>query len=108
MLLLEAAMARTAPLPLLMQNVWVGGVLMLLLSPWLAGAAVTASRTPERLGFGELVRGGIAEYGPMLRMLLWSVIPLGVALVVMTAILGATRGHEHASSPPRRAPQQMG
>ena len=97
LLLIEAAMVRNAPLPLLVQNVWVGGILMLLLSPWLAGAAVTAARAPERLGFGALVRGGTAEYGPMLRMLLWSAIPLGVALLVMTVILGANdKAHEHA------------
>ncbi len=96
-LLLEAAIARHAPLPLLMGSMGIGGVLMLLLSPWLAGAAATASRTPARLGFGDLVRGGIAEYGPMLRMLLWSAIPLGVALLVMTLILSANeKAHEHA------------
>lgn len=96
-LLLEAAMARHAPLPLLMGTMGIGGVLMLLLSPWLAGAAVTASRAPARLGFGDLLRGGLAEYGPMLRILLWSAIPLGLALLVMSMILGANeRAHEHA------------
>ena len=97
LLLLEAAMAQDAHIPLLLQNVWVGGALMLLLSPWLAGAAVTAARVPQRLGFGDLVRGGIAEYGPMLRMLLWSVIPLGIALLAMTMILGGNeKAHEQA------------
>lgn len=97
MLLFDALMARDAPLPLLIQNVWIGGALMLLLSPWLAGAAVAAARAPERLGFGGLVRGGIAEYGPMLRMLLWSAIPIGVALLVATMFLGANeRANENA------------
>lgn len=97
MLLLDAAMARQAPLPLLMGNMWLGGVLMLLLSPWLAAAAATASRAPTRLGFGDLVRGGLAGYGPMLRLLLWSAIPLGLALLVMSLILnGNEKAHEHA------------
>lgn len=97
MLLLEAAMARHAPLPLLMGNMLLGGVLMLLLSPWLAAAAATASRAPTRLGFGDLMRGGVADYGPMLRMLLWSAIPLGLALLVMSLILnGNEKAHEHA------------
>ncbi len=97
MLLLDALMARPSPLPMLAGNAWIGGALMLLLSPWLAGAAVAASRATERLGFGGLVRGGISEYGPMLRMLLWSVIPLGLAVLVMTLILGANdKAHEQA------------
>ena len=97
LLLFDAAMAPNSPLALLVGNVWISGVLMLLLSPWLAGAAVAAARAPERLGFGELVRGGVAEYGPMLRMLLWSLIPLGLALLVMTIIFGANeKAHEHA------------
>ena len=96
-LLLEAAMARNAPLPLLMGNMLLGGVLMLLLSPWLAAASAAASRAPTRLGFGDLLRGGFADYGPMLRMLLWSVIPLGLALLVMSLILnGNEKAHEHA------------
>ncbi len=96
-MLLEAALARHAPLRLLAGNMLLGGALMLLLSPWLAAAAATASRAPARLGFGDLVRGGLAEYGPMLRMLLWSAIPLGLALLVMSLILnGNEKAHEHA------------
>lgn len=97
MLLIDALMARPSPLPLLMGNVWISGVLMLLLSPWLAGAAVTAARSPERLGFGELVRGGVTEFGPMLRLLLWSAIPLGVVLLATILILGGNdKAHEQA------------
>lgn len=97
MLLVEALLARPSPLPLLVGNVWLGGALMLLLSPWLAGTAVAAARARERLGFGDLVQGGIGEYGPMLRMLLWSAIPLGAALLVMTMLLAANgKAHEHA------------
>ena len=31
---------------------------------------------------GELLHGGFAEYGRMLRMLLWSIVPLGIAFAI--------------------------
>ena len=90
-------------LPLLMQGIgemaehmgWILGafgassVLMLLLSPWLTGMVVAAMRAGRPLGFGELVRGGLAEYWRLLRMLLWSVLPLGLALLVGGGVMGA-------------------
>ncbi len=88
-LLLEALMSRDAPLGLLMGGIQFATLLMLLVSPLLVGAVVTASRSRETLGFGDLLRGGIGEYGPMLRMLIWSVIPLGVAVTAMVVIMGA-------------------
>ena len=95
--LLDAVMAQPSPLPVISESVMVGAILTLLLSPFLAGATVAAARSPARLGFGDLLRGGIGEYGPMLRMLLWSAIPLGLAVVVGTAIIGANEAaHEHA------------
>ncbi len=51
----------------------------LLISPLLSGMAASAARAPATLGFGALTAGGLAEYPRMLRMLLWSVIPLAVA-----------------------------
>lgn len=96
-LLLDALMARNTPLPLLGQGSTIAAVLMLLLSPLLAGATVAAARSRATLGFGDLLRGAITEYGPMLRMLAWSVIPLGFALLVMTVIIGANeKAHEQA------------
>jgi hypothetical protein len=88
-LLLDGLMSRNAPLPLLGQSSTIAAVLMLLLSPLLAGATVAAARTPATLGFGDLLRGAISEYGPMLRMLVWSVVPLGFALLATTMILRA-------------------
>jgi len=85
-LLIEAMMARDTP-PLA-GGMQVATVLMLLLAPFLTGAAVAAARSPATLGFGDLIRGGISEYGPMLRMLLWSVIPLGVAILAAVTIMG--------------------
>ena len=66
-------------------------VLMLLLSPWLTGMVVASMRAGRRLGFGELIRGGLAEYWRLLRMMLWSLIPLGIALAVGGGILGALK-----------------
>ena len=97
-LLADALMARNAPLPLLGQSNTIATVLMLLLSPLLAGAAVAAARSRATLGFGDLLRGAISEYGPMLRMLVWSVIPLGFAVLVMSVIVGANeKAHENAT-----------
>jgi hypothetical protein len=38
------------------------------------------------LGFGKLVHGGIAEYWRMFRVLIWSVIPLGIAFAICGGI----------------------
>ncbi len=51
----------------------------LLISPLLSGMAATAARASETPGFRALTAGGLAEYPRMFRMLLWSVIPLGIA-----------------------------
>lgn len=54
-------------------------VMTLLLSPFLTGAAITAARAPAPLGFAALAAGGVREYGRLLRMLVWAIVPLGVA-----------------------------
>lgn len=61
--------------------------LTLLLSPWLAGMVVASIRAGRRLGMGELLHGGLNEYGRMFRMLLWSIIPLGTAIGLGMAVL---------------------
>ena len=66
-----------------------GGVLMLQVSPWLTGMVVASLRARRRLGLGELVHGGLAEYWRMLRMMLWSLLPLGLALMVGGGVSGA-------------------
>lgn len=96
-LLVDALMARGAPLGPVLAGGRAGFFLMLLLSPLLAGATVAAARSRTALGFGDLLRGGIGEYGPMLRLLLWSAIPLGLALVVASMGIGFNeKMHEHA------------
>jgi hypothetical protein len=57
-----------------------GLVLTVLLSPWLTGMSVTAARSPRALGFGALLQGGLSEYGRMFRLLLLSLLPMGVAI----------------------------
>lgn len=75
-------------------GVWFGAVglgaavLALLLSPWLAGMVVASIRTGYPLGFAALVGGGAREYGRMLRMLLWSLLPLGIAFGIGAVLLG--------------------
>lgn len=54
-------------------------VATLLISPLLSGMAVTAARSREVLGMGALTAGGLAEYPRMLRMLVWAIVPLGLA-----------------------------
>jgi len=63
-------------------------VLTLLLSPLLSGMVVAASREPQRLGMGGLLAAGAQEYLRLARMLVWSVVPLGVA-----GLLGAAAYH---------------
>jgi hypothetical protein len=66
--------------------------LTLLLSPLLTGAAITAARAPAPLGFAALAAGGVREYGRLLRMLLWAVVPLGVAAFLGALVLDAADG----------------
>jgi hypothetical protein len=58
---------------------------------------VTSIRAGQTLNFGHLLQGGLREYGRMLRMLLWAVIPLGVLAGVGSLPMGwADRQAEHA------------
>ena len=57
--LIEAMMADDAPMAVLFESVSTSAILMLLLSPLLAGATVAAARSRTPLGFGDLLRGGI-------------------------------------------------
>lgn len=54
--------------------------LALLIAPWLTGTVVASIRAGQVLRFGTLLQMGLREYGRMFRMLLWSAIPLGIAL----------------------------
>jgi hypothetical protein len=66
--------------------------LALAISPLLAGMTIAASRSDRRLTFAELFSGGIAWYARMFRMLLVSLLPLGlVAGLGALAFEGARR-----------------
>lgn len=56
-----------------------GIILTLLLSPFLSGAVIAAAKAPQRPTFGQLIHGGISDYGRLLRLLIWAVVPLGIA-----------------------------
>lgn len=90
-LLLQGLMKIGEHLGWLGVSLGAGTVLMLLLSPWLSGMVVASLRAGRRLGLGELVHGGLSEYWRMLRMLLWSAIPLGIALAIGGGVMGALR-----------------
>ena len=98
-----AAIAAMDDLPLMIEGlrgmteqlngITVAGVvataITLLLSPWLTGMVVASIRARRSLGMGELAHGGLSEYGRMFRMLLWSIIPMGIAIAIGSAIFGA-------------------
>lgn len=65
--------------PAIGQAAMVSALLALLLSPFLNGAAITAVRAPAPLGFAALIQGGVREYGRLLRMQIWALLPLGLA-----------------------------
>lgn len=60
--------------------------LALLMAPWLTGMAVAAIRAGRTLRMGELAHGGLTEYWRMLRLQLWSLVPLGVAFAAAAGL----------------------
>ena len=73
-------------------------VVTLLISPLLSAMAAAAARSPEVLGFGALTRGGLADYPRMFRMLLWSIVPLGLAAALGGAAMDAASDHAGATT----------
>ena len=51
----------------------------LLLWPFLSAMVVSTAKEPQPVGFVALLQGGARAYGRMLRMLLWSAVPFGIA-----------------------------
>ncbi|MDQ2820651.1 MAG: hypothetical protein M3Y65_09685 [Pseudomonadota bacterium] len=74
-------------------GVLVALVLTLLMSPLLSGMTIAAARTPApvRLGFGGLLAGGMREYGRLLRMLIWSAVPLALAFALGNVVAAPLR-----------------
>lgn len=91
-----AAIAAGQDLPMLVEGLsaigdhgaWLGGsalgavLVMVVLAPWLTGMVVASIRSGFPLRMGALLRAGLGEYLRMLRMLLWSLLPLGIALAL--------------------------
>ncbi|MBC7918122.1 MAG: hypothetical protein H7Y28_09975 [Rhodoferax sp.] len=57
-------------------------VLTLLFSPFLTGMVITTARAQTVPGFATLIQGGVREYGRLLRMLVWALVPLGLAIAL--------------------------
>jgi hypothetical protein len=82
----------------------------LLLWPLLAAMVVSTTADARPAGFVALLQGGARAYGRMLRMLLWSVVPFGIAAAIggaamhaaqkmgEKAILESTADHQHAAA----------
>ncbi|MFP5392293.1 MAG: hypothetical protein ACLGI6_12240 [Gammaproteobacteria bacterium] len=81
--------------PLLTYASAVGVLVTLLLSPLLTGMAVGAARARPPARLRELLAAGWREYPRMLRMLLWALVPIGVALVIGDEVttLATRRAH---------------
>lgn len=72
-------------------------VLTLLLSPLLSGMSITAARSARAPGFRALVAGGVQEYPRLLRMLVWAVVPLGLAGAAAGMAMDTAHGHADAA-----------
>jgi hypothetical protein len=65
--------------------------------PFLNAMFVGAARSDKALRLGQLLHAGLAEYGPMLRLMLVSLVPLGIAVALgAVAIKGVHKYNEHA------------
>lgn len=61
-------------------GVLVSLVLSLLLSPWLTGVMLAGIRYGRAGRLGVLAGEGMREYGRQLRLMIWSLLPLGIAI----------------------------
>ncbi|TFW14875.1 hypothetical protein E4L96_18740 [Massilia arenosa] len=64
-------------------------IVTFLLSPLLSGMVATATRAPQPLRWRELVAGGLQQYPRMFYMLLWALIPMGIAMALYGIASGA-------------------
>lgn len=62
--------------------VLLGALFSLLLSPWLTGTVFVAVRAHTVPGFTALLVGGLKEYGRFFRLLLWALVPMGIAIAI--------------------------
>jgi hypothetical protein len=69
-------------------------LVMVLLLPWLNGMVVASGRAGRTLGFGGLLQGGLGEYGRMLRLTLWTLVPYALAALLIQ--MGFDRSDDRA------------
>ncbi len=69
-------------------------LLTLLLSPLVNGAVVAAHRANKPLPFAALLAGAGHTYGRMVRMLLWGIVPLGIAGGISTGVSELAKKYE--------------
>ena len=103
----ELVVNATETAPVLQGALVISLLLTVVFSPFLTGMVVASARETQTLGFAALIQGGVREYGRMLRTLLWSAVPLGIAGVIgawalhvadkraETAIVESQVSHEH-------------
>jgi hypothetical protein len=73
------------------------GLVFLGLMPLLNGLFIVASRAASPAKLGELIRGGLKEYGRMLRMMFMAIVPQAIALGLgFAAFKGVRLYGEHA------------
>jgi hypothetical protein len=72
-------------------------IVTLLLAPFLSGVAATAARADAAPGFRALVSGALTEYPRMFRMMLCSLIPLGIAVILGSAAMEAAGENAHSA-----------
>ena len=65
----------------------------LLMAPFQSALVIAAARAPAPADFASLGAGALAAYGRMLRMLVWSAVPLGTALALGAAVFRAAGNH---------------
>ncbi|HET7662093.1 MAG TPA: hypothetical protein VFK31_00505 [Rhodanobacteraceae bacterium] len=88
-----------AIMSLMRHNAGLGGaysaafIVTLLLSPFLTSVVVTAVRSMRQATLGELMHGGLHQYWRMLRLMLWSLIPYGIAFGVGNFASGMASAH---------------
>lgn len=82
----------------------------ILLWPFLTAMIISSAADAQPAGFIALLQGGVRAYGRMLRMLLWSIVPFGIAGAIgggalrlthkmgEKAVLESTADHEHTAA----------
>jgi hypothetical protein len=99
----DLALAHTRYRAALGNGAIVALALTLLLSPLLSGMSITAARSAQAPGFRALVAGGLREYPRLLRMLVWAVVPLGLAGAAAGMAIEAAQHHADAAILPADA-----